>query len=525
MSRFLYRVRVVTRTFFMSRPLHCAVVLGFVVLALTPAPARAHGRLKRSVPEAGAHLAETPRQLRLEFSETPELTFTTVRLLTRDGRDIPLAALTYASDSRRAVIATVRGAMEAGTYTVLWQMAGDDGHPVRGRFEFVVAPGAIGAGVPPSGSLTTRAETSPLGVAAATSAAAMQDSMAGRVHQDPVSMPESNGFGADSPLYVALRWLQYAALLLVIGAVSFRFLVLGFLRRDLLSEGEEAEPAFAADAEQRAARIGYVAVGVLGATLLLRLGAQSYAMHGSSEALNGGLVATMVARTMWGWGWLLQLVGVLLVGLGYHRARGEARNVLSGEGSVMRSERGPWWTVAALGALIAAFSPAFSGHAASAPSLRALAVLADGVHVLGASSWLGTLALVLLAGLPAVTRQVAEVRGPLVRSLINAYSPVALVSAGVATTTGVFAAWLHVGTIPNLWGTRYGITLLVKLTVLGVVALTGFYNWRFVKPRLGTEAATVHLVRSARVEIAVAIIVLLVTAVLVASPTSMDMTM
>jgi copper transport protein len=516
---------VVTRAFFTSRALHCAVVLGFITIGLTPAPAWAHGRLKRSVPEAGAHLAETPRQLRLEFSEAPELMFTTVRLLTRDGRDIPLAALTFAPDSRRAVIATVRGAMGAGTYTVLWQMAGDDGHAVRGRFEFVVAPGAIGAGVSPSGSLTAGAETSSSGAAAAASAAAMQDSMAGGVHHDPVSMPESNGFGADSPPYVVLRWLQYAALLLVIGAVSFRFLVLGFLRRDLLSQGEGAEPAFAADAEYRAARIGYVAAGVLGATLLLRLGAQSYAMHGASDAFNGGLVATMVARTIWGWGWLLELVGVLLAGLGYYRARGDARNVLWGESRVIGRERGLWWTVAALGALIAAFSPALSGHAASAPSMRAFAVLADGVHVLGASSWLGTLALVLLAGLPAVTRQVAEVRGPLVRSLINAYSPVALASAGVAATTGVFAAWLHVGTIPNLWSTRYGITLLVKLTVLGVVALTGFHNWRFVKPRLGTDAATVHLVRSARVEIAVAIIVLLVTAVLVASPTSMDMTM
>ena len=116
-------------------------------------------------------------------------------------------------------------------------------------------------------------------------------------------------------------------------------------------------------------------------------------------------------------------------------------------------------------------------------------------------------------------------RGPLTRSLVNAFSPVALASAGVATTTGLFAAWIHVGAIPNLWGTRYGITLLIKLTVLGAVALTGFYNWRFVKPRLGTEEASAHLERSARIEVGVAIIVLLVTAVLVATPTSMDMTM
>ena len=58
--------------------------------------------------------------------------------------------------------------------------------------------------------------------------------------------------------------------------------------------------------------------------------------------------------------------------------------------------------------------------------------------------------------------------------------------------------------------------------MLGIVALTGFHNWRFVRPQLGTEEGTAKLHRSARVEVAAAVIVLLVTAVLVASPTSMD---
>lgn len=482
------------------------VMVAFLV-TLAPTAAFAHGRLKRSEPASGAHLAETPRLLRLEFSETLELNFTSVRLLARDGREITLAPLAFAADSRRAVVAAVRGAMAAGTYTVVWQMAGDDGHPVRGRFEFVVAPGAMGTGVVTGDS------------AAAGIPAAMDSSM----HHDPASMPESTGFDANSPLYVALRWLQYAALTLAIGAASFRFLVLGLLRRDRQDVGEQS--SFALEAERRAARIGHAAVALLGATLLLRLGAQSYAMHGVTDVFDGSLIAAMLTHTMWGWGWLLQLAGVAIAGVGYHHARGDGRNVFSAGADSTRRGSDGWWTIAALGALVVAFSPALSGHAASAPRLRALAVLADGVHVLGASSWLGTLAIVLLAGLPVVSRQVAEARGPLARSLIHAFSPVALASAGVAATTGIFAAWLHVGTIPNLWGTRYGITLLVKLAVLGVVALTGFYNWRVVQPRLGTEAATVHLLRSARVEVAVAVVVLLVTAVLVASPTSMDATM
>jgi putative copper export protein len=382
---------------------------------------------------------------------------------------------------------------------------------MRDQYQFVVAPGAVGSasvdGVLPGEK----------------SVAAMEDSMSGSSHHDPASMPEGKGFDSESPLYVVIRWLQYIALLLSVGAISFRYLALGFLRRDPLSEGEAAEPAFVAEADRRAAKIGHGAVGLLAVTLFLRLVAQSYAMHGAADFLNGGLVATMIAKTMWGWGWLLQSVGAIVAGVGFHRARNHVTS--KSEGATPRSDTSIWWSLAAVGAVIAAFSPAFSGHAASAPKLRALAVLADGIHVLGASSWLGSLALLLLAGLPAIKHQAASVQGPLTRSLVNAFSPVALASAGVAMTTGVFAAWLHVGTIPNLWGTHYGVTLLIKLTVLGLVALTGFYNWRFVKPRLGTSEASARLQHSARIEVLIAVVVLLVTAVLVGSPTSMDMTM
>ena len=334
-------------------------------------------------------------------------------------------------------------------------------------------------------------------------------------------MPEGPGFGAESPVYVVIRWLQFVALLLVVGAVSFRYFVLGRLRSDRSSDGEQVTLAFVADAERSAARWGVAAVGALALTLILRLIAQSYAMHGAGSTFDASLLGGMLRATMWGWGWLVQLAAVVLAGAGFHYARCASRDVLL-PGGTRASGREVWWRLAACGAVAAAFSPALSSHASSAPRLRVLAIVADGLHVVGASSWLGTLAIVLVAGLAAAKRQEPAARGMLVRALIYAFSPVALASAGLAAATGVFAAWLHIGTIPNLWGTRYGITLSIKLAILGVVTLTGFYNWRFVQPGLGTDVATVRIQRSARVEAAVAVLVLLVTAVLVASPTSMD---
>lgn len=486
-----------------------AVLIALIACVMLPASAFAHGRLKSSLPAAGAHLAQVPAQIRLDFSESPELTFSAIRLLTSDEREIPLGTLGYANDSRRALVASVQGAMAAGAYTVSWQMAGDDGHPVRGTFEFVIAPGAEGVGRVPTGTSAGANPTS-------SDSAAM-----GAMHHDVTSMPEGNGFGAESPLYVVIRWLQFVALLLAIGAVAFHSFVLAFIRRDPASAGEAHEAEMLADAESRAAGIGRGAVLALGLTLLLRLIAQGVAMHGAASSLDLGLLGPMIARTTWGIGWMLQLVGVVVAAIGFHAVRAAQARTRNGETTRTHA----WWRLAGVGVILLAFSPAFSGHAASAPKLQALAILADGLHVLGASSWLGTLAVVLFAGVSAAASRGMDVAGPFVRDLVNSFSPVALASAGVAATTGVFAAWLHVGTVPNLWGSRYGLILLLKLGILSVVALTGFYNWRFVKPRLGSREATMHLRRSAHVEVAVALLVLLVTAVLVASPTAMDMTM
>jgi putative copper export protein len=63
------------------------------------------------------------------------------------------------------------------------------------------------------------------------------------------------------------------------------------------------------------------------------------------------------------------------------------------------------------------------------------------------------------------------------------------------------------------------VTLLVKLGLLVGVMLAGAYNWRVVQRRLGPDDAAAQLRRSATVEVVLAVLVLLVTAVLVATPT------
>ena len=113
-------------------------------------------------------------------------------------------------------------------------------------------------------------------------------------------------------------------------------------------------------------------------------------------------------------------------------------------------------------------------------------------------------------------------RGPAVADLIHAFSPTALAFAGISATTGVFAAWLHLGDVSALWQTDYGRTLLVKLAILSLVAGTGAYNWLRVKPTLGTATSVTRIRRSARIELVVGAFVVIVTSVLVATPTAMN---
>lgn len=479
-------------------------------LLLVPGVARAHGRVKRTSPAAGAHLGAAPREIRLEFTEVPDLTFSNVKLLSADGREVSLAPLAYSAESRRTVVAAIRGALASGTYVVQWQLAGDDGHPIRGRFNFVIAPGAMTK----AGAAT--ADSVNAGAAAPASADSESGSM--QMHHDPTSLPEGAEFGAGSPAFVVIRWIQYLALLLTIGAVAFRRFVLRGER-----DRRAGSDSVFADAGRRAAMLGLLGVGVGVLTLATRLYAQSYAMHGASGAADVSSMMQMVRSTRWGGGWLLNLAGLLVSGVGFAMALRAQRHAHApgDKGTAIPTPLSPW-SIATLGAVLLAIFPALSGHAAAAPRSPGLAIVADALHVLGASSWLGTLAVLLLAGVPAAVQRGDSQRAAIVADLVNAFHPVALLSASLAALTGIFAAWLHVGRLPSLWGTRYGLTLLVKLAVLSVVALTGAYNWRFVKPALKSDAATTRFRRSASVEVAVTVVVLLVTAILVALPTPVD---
>jgi putative copper export protein len=146
--------------------------------------------------------------------------------------------------------------------------------------------------------------------------------------------------------------------------------------------------------------------------------------------------------------------------------------------------------------------------------------LANPLHVLAAGLWIGTLFVMIVAGIAVVMRnEVArDQRGAIVSDMVYAFSPLALTAAPVLVLFGVIIAWEHLHVLSNLWSSAYGVALLVKLCLVAVVFALGAWNWRRQKPTLGSEGAAIAIRRSATSEVAVAALVLAATAVLLSIP-------
>jgi len=173
--------------------------------------------------------------------------------------------------------------------------------------------------------------------------------------------------------------------------------------------------------------------------------------------------------------------------------------------------RGIGWPLAAIGVVGGALRSAFFGQWART---------VNPVHMLAGGMWIGTLFVLVAVGLATVLRSplAPERRGALAAEMVNGFSPLALGSAAVLAIFGAITAWTHLKHLSALWTTPYGFALITKLCVVLAVVALGAWNWRRQKPRLGSEAAALALRGSARAELAVAAVVLAITAVLVSLP-------
>jgi copper transport protein len=465
------------------------IALFIVAASLVTVPAQAHTHLLSSTPGKGDTVRTPVNEILLHFSEAVDARYTVVVLLDASGQQIKMAQLVGASPSKDYKLVLERPLM-AGAYTVKWKAAGDDGHVSTGLFDFSVdVPGAI--------NNVTTTEQQPSAGAPAAAAHDMGDmhDMHDMQHADATDVPAMYR-PESSWLWIWTRWLNFLALMLMVGAVAFRIGVVHRARR-IFDEG------LCLDLDNAARRVAVFAAVLALISNALRLWLQSGSLNGPDRMWQSSLLSTMVFHTGWGKAWLVQTIaslGFLIAALIKSRDRVES-----------------WYSATAF-ACIAAATPAFSGHAAAVQQMAIVPVFDDAIHVIAASAWLGSLALLLFAGLPAVLR--TENGFSKAGTLVNTFSPLALTMAGIAVFTGALNAFVHINAFSEFWTTPYGRILAIKIGIVIITASMGAYNWKVVSPRLGTSEATAHIKRSATAEVIVAAVIIFLTAILVATPTT-----
>ncbi|HKC80961.1 MAG TPA: CopD family protein [Gemmatimonadaceae bacterium] len=273
--------------------------------------------------------------------------------------------------------------------------------------------------------------------------------------------------------------IQFVGYFLAIGAIGFRFGVV----RNARGISEEAMGILGPD---RAALFGVAGV------LLIALSAIGGPFV--NAIANGKTFAESLPKNLPAFEFKIAMLVLALLGF-----------------TLVRVTSSVGWTVAAIGILAAVLQPLYTGK---------LSGKVNAVHILAASTWLGTLLVLTAIGIRGVIRShtSGQQRAELVADLVNSFSPLALTSAAIVGITGLTTAWLHLKRLSALWTTSYGIALIVKLILVAIVVTLGAWNWRRVRPSLGDEGSELTIRRSATMELTFAALVLIATSVLVTLP-------
>lgn len=274
-----------------------------------------------------------------------------------------------------------------------------------------------------------------------------------------------------SVLGVASRWLEYLALVTVTGGGFFLNRVLHVSLQDcplLLRE------KVLAAAQARFYVLAGISLGVLLLTSLLSLAEQTAVAAMVPLTHTGPFLLLVMTQTRWGKVWMGKIVLWGLFTAMLFRGRGQRKRRTT-------NVPPPGREAAVVGCLLL-LTASLSGHA-SAKGLLSLAVVSDWSHFIAASAWIGGL-LHLTVLLPWLLDHLEAEKGVLLSSLIDSFSVLTLIAVGILMMTGVYAAWLRVGSLAALLTTAYGNVLLVKLSLFVPLLLVGALNRYRLRPAL-----------------------------------------
>ena len=296
--------------------------------------------------------------------------------------------------------------------------------------------------------------------------------------------PPTEAYGATGPTRTehVVRWLYFVALALTIGALGFRLVVLRGL----------AVPAALEKRVLLLAGVGVVGVLEVGIVAFL-LRCEDVLQLPFGKYLYGDL-SPISEGTRYGKAFVAMTLGFALVAAFVYLAWLLDRTAL---------------LVPAL-ALAVGFAAglSLSGHDAVDPGSSWKSELADWVHLVAVSLWIGGLVSLVLAVWPAAPA--------LRRQVFVRFSRLATALVALALAAGTYLAIVRLPAAHDLWRAGYGRVLLVKLALVALALAWGAVHHFVVRPSLARagDGFLARVGRSVAGEAAVGVAVLLAAAVL-----------
>jgi copper transport protein len=246
------------------------------------------------------------------------------------------------------------------------------------------------------------------------------------------------------------RWALFGALALLIGPLVVRMLVL-------------RGSAVPLPLEKR-----FHLVSVVAAFLVIDVGIVAFVLRASNALqlpiadLPYGDLQPFAEKTRFGVAFLAMTIGfgviaaLLLVGWVFDRL--ELR-----------------WPALALAVALAS-GLSLSGHQATEPNASWLAELADWLHLVAASVWVG--------GVAALAFLVWPLAPALRRTAFVGFARLAVLLVAIMVLGGAYLALLRLPELSDLWETTYGRLLLMKAAIVAIALVWGAVHHFVVRPRL-----------------------------------------
>jgi copper transport protein len=445
------------------------VLPGPAALAATSGPAAAqlfaHAALASTQPADGSVVARAPQQVTASFDQPVGVSAGSLVVYSPSGSRVDDGQTAHVT-SYEIGVGLLPGQAD-GTYTAVWHVISADTHPVSGAFTYSV------------------------GAPSATHVAAFQ--------------PASDTLV--SSLFAVVRWLEYLCYALLGGGVAFLIVCwpAGGGRRDVTR------------------LITASSLGLLLSTLLgLLLQGPYGAGTGLSQVFSGALVRQTLHGSLGPASEVREVLSVFAAG-----AASFLLPRLPAASRRARQSAGAGWAllITGIAATWAVYDHASTG--VQAP----WGIPDDLVHLDAMAVWIGGLAVLACFALrPASTGRPEDPTAA--ARAVTRFSPIALGCVIALVGSGAYQTWREVGAWGALFGTAYGWLILAKIA--GLIALIGLGYLarqliargmtpdRAAGPSPAWPTAVARLRRSVGAELAVAAVILALTALLVNTATGRE---